>query len=33
MDETSGGPILDNTERCGIGADHQRMYKLQSPKD
>ncbi|KUL81872.1 hypothetical protein ZTR_09980 [Talaromyces verruculosus] len=33
VDETSAAPILDNTERCGIGADHQRMCKFQSPND
>jgi hypothetical protein len=33
VDETSAAPILDNTERCGISADHQRMCKFQSPND
>lgn len=33
VDETSAAPILDDTERCGIGADHQRMCKFQSPND
>ncbi|KAJ5583499.1 hypothetical protein N7535_002119 [Penicillium sp. DV-2018c] len=33
VDETSAAPILDNTERCGIGADHQGMCKFQSPAD
>lgn len=33
VDETSAAPILDNTERCGIAADHQRMCKFQSPND
>jgi len=33
IDETSAAPILDNTERCGIGADHQKMCKFQSPSD
>jgi hypothetical protein len=33
VDETSAAPILDNTERCGIGADHQGMCKFQSPND
>lgn len=33
VDETSAAPILDNTERCGIAADHQKMCKFQSPMD
>lgn len=33
VDETSAAPILDNTERCGIAADHQGMCKFQSPGD
>jgi hypothetical protein len=33
VDETSAAPILDNTERCGISADHQRMCKFESPND
>ncbi|KAJ5692233.1 hypothetical protein N7462_001656 [Penicillium macrosclerotiorum] len=31
VNKMSAAPILDNTERCGIGADHQRMCKFQSP--
>ncbi|KAK9852216.1 hypothetical protein MYU51_008581 [Penicillium brevicompactum] len=33
VEETSAAPILDNTERCGIAADHQRMCKFHSPAD
>ncbi|KAL4873910.1 hypothetical protein BDV12DRAFT_47 [Aspergillus spectabilis] len=33
VEETSAAPILDNTERCGIGADHQGMCKFHSPAD
>lgn len=29
MDETSAAPILDNTERCGIAADHRGMCKFE----
>lgn len=28
VDETSAAPILDNTERCGIAADHSSMCKF-----
>ncbi|KAJ5801476.1 uncharacterized protein N7518_003544 [Penicillium psychrosexuale] len=31
--EASAAPIIDNTERCGIAADHQRMAKFDSPSD
>ncbi|KAJ6178281.1 hypothetical protein N7519_008742 [Penicillium mononematosum] len=31
--ETSAAPIIDNTERCGIAADHRRMSKFDSPSD
>jgi hypothetical protein len=30
VDETSAAPILDNTERCGIAADHRGMCKFES---
>ncbi|KAJ9655480.1 hypothetical protein H2198_005666 [Neophaeococcomyces mojaviensis] len=30
--ETSAAPILDNTERCGIAADHANMCRFNSPK-
>jgi protein SERAC1 len=30
VDETSAAPILDNTERCGIAADHRRMCRFES---
>lgn len=30
VEETSAAPILDNTERCGIAADHQRMCKFET---
>ena len=30
VDETSAAPILDNTERSGIGADHQNMCKFET---
>jgi hypothetical protein len=33
VDETSAAPILDNTERCGIGANHQGICKFHSPAD
>jgi hypothetical protein len=29
VDETSAAPILDNTERCGIAADHRGMCKFE----
>lgn len=29
VDETSAAPILDNTERCGIAADHTGMVKFE----
>lgn len=29
MDETSAAPILDNTERCGIAADHRGMCRFE----
>jgi protein SERAC1 len=29
--EASAAPILDNTERCGIAADHSGMCKFESP--
>jgi hypothetical protein len=29
VDETSAAPILDNTERCGIAADHREMCKFE----
>jgi len=28
VEETSAAPILDNTERCGIAADHRNMVKF-----
>lgn len=28
MDEASAAPILDDTERCGIGADHRGMVRF-----
>ncbi|CAG8908839.1 unnamed protein product [Penicillium egyptiacum] len=31
--EASAAPIIDNTERCGIAADHQRMSRFESPSD
>ena len=31
--EASAAPIIDNTERCGIAADHQRMAKFDNPSD
>jgi hypothetical protein len=30
VDETSAAPILNNTERCGIAADHRGMCKFES---
>jgi protein SERAC1 len=30
VDEASAAPILDNTERCGIAADHRGMCKFES---
>lgn len=30
VDESSAAPILDNTERAGIGADHSTMCKFES---
>ncbi|KAJ5113203.1 hypothetical protein N7456_001737 [Penicillium angulare] len=33
VEETSAAPILDNTERCGINADHSKMCKFESPSD
>ena len=30
--EASAAPILDNTERCGIAADHSGMCKFASPQ-
>lgn len=30
VDETSAAPILDNTERCGVAADHRGMCKFSS---
>ena len=30
VDETSAAPILDNTERSGIGADHRNMCKFET---
>ena len=32
VDESSAAPILDDTERCGIGADHSNMCKFDGPK-
>lgn len=29
VDEVSAAPILDNTERCGIAADHRGMCKFE----
>ena len=29
VDETSAAPILDNTERCGIAADHRGMCRFE----
>ncbi|RLL95648.1 hypothetical protein CFD26_101358 [Aspergillus turcosus] len=31
VEEASAAPILDNTERCGIAADHRGMCKFNSP--
>ncbi|XHG00877.1 hypothetical protein AWENTII_004291 [Aspergillus wentii] len=31
VEETSAAPILDNTERCGIAADHRGMCKFNDP--
>lgn len=31
VDEASAAPILDNTDRSGIPADHSRMCKFESP--
>jgi len=33
VDETSAAPILDNTERCSIAADHKRMCKFDRGSD
>lgn len=33
VDEASAAPILDNTERCGISANHQGMCKFRSTAD
>ena len=30
VDERSAAPILDDTERCGIAADHRRMCRFES---
>lgn len=30
VEETSAAPILDNTERCGIAADHREMCRFES---
>ncbi|PGH01487.1 hypothetical protein GX51_05174 [Blastomyces parvus] len=30
VDETSAAPILDNTERCGIAADHRGMCRFNN---
>lgn len=33
VDEASAAPILDDTERCGVAADHQGMCKFCSPAE
>jgi hypothetical protein len=33
VDETSAAPILDNTERCSIAADHRGMCKFERGSD
>lgn len=33
VEESSAAPILDQTERCGINANHQGMCKFESPRD
>lgn len=33
VDKSSAAPILDNTERSGISADHREMCKFKSPND
>jgi hypothetical protein len=33
VDKESAAPVWDNTERCGIMANHARMIKFGSPKD
>lgn len=30
VEESSAAPILDNTERCGIAADHRKMCKFNN---
>ena len=30
VEEMSAAPILDNTERCGIAADHREMCRFES---
>lgn len=30
VDESSAAPIIDNTERCGIAADHRGMCKFNN---
>ena len=33
VDESSAAPIIDDTERCGIDADHREMARFSSTKD
>ena len=33
VEESSAAPIIDNTERCGIAADHREMCRFSRPDD